>query len=225
MPKKYQRKQKKTLSSKQIANIAKKAVLGVAETKMLPRENSVTIGADSTAAVFSNLSQLATQGTDNEQRVGDSVLSTGLQFVYSIGAKTEAVDYFVRVILIMADSGEFTSATDTILTDTANDPISPTANDDQDILRSLSRKLFKVVYDKTHSIHKSSGGQGTSMLYRKNFFKLRNKRYFANDAGGDSRDLDNLRCYVFVRDKQGGTIAAGQDINFQLYTRYYYKDM
>lgn len=227
---KNQNKGKMPLSSRQVKavqKIATKSTLKVAETKMLPKEQAdQLIGPDDACAVFTDITQLATQGTDNEQRIGDHVISRGLQVQYSIeNTSANPFGYLVRVIACKAEAGELVNTTDTILTSTSNDPLAPVANTTQDILRSLNRKQMRVLYDRTHKVQSFTTTSTANLVMVKKFIKLNDKRTFLLDTAGDSRGLSNVRFYVIVRDCGGATVSAGNDINFNLYTRYYYKDV
>lgn len=221
---------KSMLSRRQIASIAKKAIYKQAETKMKSTEtDAVAIGADDQSYVINTLSTVA-QGSDNENRIGDSILQTGIQFKYCITMSqvSYANPVAVRVVFYKSDKDVFNSTSANFLVSTANEPVAPTANDNLDIVRSLNRKqLNRILYDKTHMIGSSNTGlqKGPVAVYRTVFKKLYNKKvYFPNDASTES-EHDNIRCLVIVRDAAGGTATAGQaDIDFTLMTRFYYKD-
>lgn len=219
---------KSVLSSKQIANIARRAIHKEAETKMKSTEtDAVAIGPDDACYLVNNLSTVA-QGSDNENRVGDSLLQTGIQFKYYIDNRSTAgSNYAVRVVFYKADKDKFNATTDSFLVSTGNEPLAPTGNDNLDIVRSLNRKqLNSVLYDKTHIVTPigTTYNKGTSVVFRTIFKKLHNKKvYFPNDASTET-EHDNIRCLVIVRSTHGGTIVDGNDINFTLMSRFYYKD-
>lgn len=211
--------------TKAIKKIATKSIMRTAETKMLPVEHlDQKIGPDDACMVFSDLNQIS-QGSDNENRIGDEIIQRGLQMCYSVGVSTASeYYYFIRVLLVSADKGEGDSTSDTFLTSTANEPKVCTANDSMDILRSINRKQLKVHFDKVHSL-RGGVNSGPNHTHYKKFLKLRGKRYFPNDASNESEHATNLRLVVIVRDSDGNTIPAGNDINFNFYSRYYYKDI
>lgn len=213
------------LSAKQVANIARKALMKQAETKMYPVENqNLTLGPDDVGYMILDIDNPA-QGTDNEQRVGDKILGRGLQFKYNIANKSANRSYFVRVVVFQAQNEEFTAITDGgLLLNTANEPIGLTANSLQDIQRSLNRKEFqRVFYDKVHKLGKDAGGNTTDFLYVNKFFKLKDRRTFPRDTNDQSENR-NFRIMFIVRDSQGATVGVDQDIQVTAYTRYYYKD-
>lgn len=215
----------KVLSTKQVANIAKRAIHKEAETKMKSQEVSAqAIGPDDAGYINNGISTIA-QGSDNENRVGDSLLQTGLQFRYFI-ENNGGRHYMVRVILFKTRKDEYNNAsTSEFLLSTANEPLTLTANDQLDIVRSFNRKsIGKVLYDRVHQIADSASTNGYATIFNTKFFKLGNKKvHFPKDSATET-DYDNIRMLCIVRDASGGAIAAGNDIKFTLMTRYYYKD-
>lgn len=235
MPRKYKKtnykrkgKGRMPLSSSQakaVQRIATKSIIRKAETKMLPLEqSSIAIGPDDAGFLYT-LSNLATQGVDNEQRIGDKVMSTGLQLKYRIANNNANRDYYVRCVVFKSDFGELDDSADSFLVDTANVAKTLTANDVDDILLSLNRKQMKVLYDNVHIVSKTGATAGPNRFLKPviKFFKLKENRVFLTDTNGESQN-NNIRFLIFVRDSVSGTVAAGNDIDFSLFSRYYYKD-
>lgn len=221
---------KSMLSRKQIASIAKRAIHREAETKMKSTEtDAVAIGPDDQSYIVNTISTVA-QGSDNENRIGDSILQTGVQFKYyfTMSQSSYANPVAVRIVFFKSDKDTFNATTSNFLVSTSNEPTACTANDNLDIVRSLNRKqLNRILYDKTHVIASgnSSTQKGAPVIFRTVFKKLYNKKvYFPSDASTES-EHDNIRCLVIVRDASGATATAGAaDIDFTLMTRFYYKD-
>lgn len=224
--KKFNNPTKRVLNVKKIVE---QTLMKKSETKMLPIERDDTTFDGNTAGIIYELSQLATQGTDNEQRIGDIVISTGLQLKFLLTSNNISRDYWMRVIVYNADRSEFTANTDNFLINTANEPKALTANDLSDILSSLNRKqLGRVLMDKTFSVvskpQTGSGGTPNNAVAIKfsKFFKLpKTKRNFAVDSSGES-ERGNLRVLYVMRAKEG--TGAADDFIFTQYSRYYYKD-
>lgn len=226
----YKAKGKLPLSSSQvkaIQKIATKSILKQAETKFKAVElDAQAIGPDDTCYLFDNLSDIS-QGSDNESRVGDKILGTGLQLKWMMeNTSANPFNYLVRMILFSARDGEFDATTDSFLVNTSNEPIAPTANDNMDVVRSLNRKEFKVLMDKNYSISSqtTSTGNGVGVRYGSPFFKFKHTRHFERDANATSVD-NNLRLLIIVRDVGGTAVAAGNDIALTINSRYYYKDV
>lgn len=215
----------KVLSTRQVANIAKRAVMKAAETKYIGATyDNIQIGPDD-VCYLGDVTTLATQGTDNHERIGDSVTSTGLQLKYKIANNNVNRDYYVRFVVFKSDKDELNAITDNFLTNNAGDLLSFTANDDRDLLFSLNRKEMTVLMDKTYLVGKTGSTNLRSAIYCQNkFFKLRGKRFFPVDTDGQSEN-DNIRFLVVVRDSVGGTVSAGNDIDFLLQSRYFFKDI
>lgn len=227
--KKYTRKSKLPLSKAQYKAVQKasqKAIMKQAETKYKATElDAEPIGPDDQCYVFSNLSNLA-QGTDNEQRIGDRVIGTGLHLKYMIELPTTSATnqhYLVRMILINADESEYINPSDQFIVNTAGDRISFTANDNMDVVRSLNRKKFKVLMDKNFSLSYSQAGNGIPVRYGTKFFKFKHDRLFSLDANTSSSH-NNLHLVVLCRSASGATVGAGEDIKLTVNARYYYKD-
>lgn len=225
----YKNKSKMPLSASQvkaIEKIATRSVMRRSETKFKATElDAQAIGPDDACYIFDNISDIA-QGIDNEQRIGDRLLGTGLQLKYMFESDNiNGVNYLVRMVLLSAEFDEFDATTDEFLVNSSNEPLACTGNDNMDVLRSLNRKGYKVLWDKNLSIQgvSSSGGNVPGVRYGTKFFKFKHNRLFDKDTATDSQD-NNLRLLVIVRDAGGATIAADQDIKLTINTRYYYKD-
>lgn len=239
MPRKksnYKNKSKASmpLSSSQVKavqKIATKSIMKKAETKMFPSEvvdEGIASGTDA-SVVFSDIDAVV-QGTDNENRIGDSIVPRGLQYKYFLSANTSMQSpAYARVIMIEAKNAEFAATTSNLLLDTSNEPLAPTAGDRTDIIRSLNRKEFRVLYDKVHSLQPFTSsttnalGTGVPTLYRQGFIKLSGVRKWATDTGNEAENR-NIRCYVIVRDAYNNPGTDAANLRFELFTRYYYKD-
>lgn len=212
---------------KAIQKIATKSVLRQSETKFKATElDAQAIGPDDACYLFDNLSDIA-QGSDNETRIGDKILGTGIQLKWMMECTSaNPFNYLVRLVLLAARDGEFDATTDSFLVNTSNEPIAPTANDNMDVVRSLNRKEYKVLMDKNYSISSqtTSTGNGVGVRYGSPFFKFKHNRHFERDANATSVD-NNLRLLVIVRDVGGSAVAADNDIALTINSRYYYKDL
>lgn len=224
------RKSKLPLSKAQYKAVQKattKAIMKVAETKFTANElDAQAIGPDDACYIFDNLSNVA-QGTDHEQRIGDRILGTGILLKYMFECTSaNPFNYLVRMVLLSAKEGEFTAITDNFLNNTAGEPLAPTANDNMDVVRSLNRKEYKVLFDKNFSISSqtTTTGNGVGIRYGTKFFKFKHTRLFPRDANAYS-DNDNIRLLIIVRDVGGSAVAAGNDIALTINSRYYYKDV
>lgn len=198
-----------------------------AETKMKATElDAQLIGPDDACYIFDGLTNIA-QGSDNEQRIGDKVNSTGLQIKWMLECQSaNPFNYLVRIILIKVKDQEFSATTDNFLVNTANEPLAFTGNDNVDVLRSLNKKEYSVLWDKNFSISSQTSATGNSVgvRYGTRFFRLKDARFFAADANAYSAE-GNLRLVIAVRDVGGDTVAAGNDIALTCHSRYYYKDL
>lgn len=221
----YRTKKRMPNIERQVNRILNKKV----ETKMLPIETDDTTWDGNTAGYVYSVSSLATQGVDNEQRIGDVVNSIGLQYKFLLTSNNISRDYWMRVIVYSSERSEFDDNADNFLIDTANTPKALTANDLSDILSSLNRKqMGKIYMDKTFSIvakpQTGSGGtpnNAVAIKFAKYFKCYGTKRIFSTDASGES-EKGNLRILYVLRAKEG--TGAVDDFIFTQYTRYYYKD-
>lgn len=223
------RKSKLPLSKAQYKAVQKattKALMKQSETKFKATElDAQPIGPDDACYIFDSLSSIA-QGIDNEQRIGDRIIGTGIQLKYMFECTSaNPINYLVRMMLISCREGEFGATTDNFLVNASNEPLAPVANDNMDVVRSLNRKEYKVLLDRNFSISSqtTSTGNGVGVRYGTKFFKFKHNRAFKQDANSTSED-DNLRLIIIVRDVGGGAVSAGNDIALTVNARYYYKD-
>lgn len=211
---------------KAVQKATTKALMKQSETKFKANElDAQAIGPDDACYVFNDLSSIA-QGIDNEQRIGDRIVGTGIQLKYMFECTSaNPINYLVRMMLISCREGEFDATTDNFLVNTSNEPLAPVANDNMDVVRSLNRKEYKVLLDRNFSISSqtTSTGNGVGIRYGTKFFKFKHNRAFKSDANSTSEE-DNLRLIIIVRDVGGSSVAAGNDIALTINSRYYYKD-
>lgn len=224
-------KNSSSMSKAQIEKIAIKAVSKKAETKMYSVENvSEAVASSVQGQIWHNLDDVA-QGTDHENRIGDSIQPIGFQAKMFLTANTSnQVPAMVRCVIFDARQGEFASIGSNFITDTAQEPTTLTAGDRTDIIKSLNRReLGKVYYDKTFHIAPftsaitNSLGNGRSTIYKNLFFKLRGKRTWSTDTSNES-EFKNLRVLFIVRDSYNNPGTDQASIRVELFTRYYYKD-
>jgi len=215
---------KKQTLVKKVATMAQRMIMNKAETKMFPKENANTaLGPDDVGYLILDIDN-PVQGLDNEARTGDKIQGIALQVKYNIGSLTTSRCYFVRVVIFQARQDEFDGTNDAFLLNTANEPLTLTANSLQDIQRSLNRKqMQRVFYDKVHKIGKAGGGNTTEYIFRNKFFKFNTPRIFPSDSNDQSEER-NFRILFIVRDSQSGSVAADNDVQVTVFSRYYYKD-
>lgn len=231
--KKGARKSNKLTPAK-VQSMIKKTIYKEAETKLYPLETALSLGANQGQMV--NVSGVATQGTDNEQRIGDIIRGIGLEIRFMLKS-VRALPYggLIRVVVFRSSRNEFSTINDNLMLSTSNEPIQLTTDDTTDFIRSLNRKQFNaVLLDKTFKISSYdydtnpttpiSVGQGTKdfITYRK-FFKFNSKHLFPVDGSGEA-EINNLRVMFIYRQANNNTTTAG-DIIGELMTRFYYKDI
>lgn len=226
--KKGARKSNKLTPAK-VQSMIKKTIYKTAETKLYALETAIALGANQGQMI--NVSGISTQGTDNEQRIGDLINGIGLelrlilQSNFTIAATGPAA--VIRMVVFRSSRNEFSTINDNLMLTTANEPTQLTTDDATDLIRSLNKKQFNsILYDKSFkisAIDNANSGQGTKdhIILRK-FFKFNSKHLFPVDGSGEA-EVNNLRVMFIYRLTASGATQAN-NITGELMTRFYYKD-
>lgn len=229
--KKGARKSNKLTPAK-VQSMIKKTIYKEAETKLYPVETAIALGANQGQMI--SVSNISTQGTDNEQRIGDIIRGIGLELRLILKASNRNIqNSVVRMVVFRSSRNEFSTINDNLMLTTANEPTQLTTDDATDLIRSLNRKqLNSVLYDKSFKIAPGdfdnvsgwSVGQGTKdFITLRKFFKFSSKHLFPVDGSGEA-EINNLRVMFIYRQISGGASTAS-DITGELMSRFYYKDI
>lgn len=226
MPRKMYKKRtykKRSKADSKIAKIAKNVVLRNTETKRwlitTPTEQSLS---SAVTTVIDELSQVALGSSQPNLRDGNSIMPLSMNFKYLL-YNNAAVPVYVRVVLYLADAGEFSATTDSFLLNNDSEPTTLTAEGLADIVSPLNVQDLKIKYDRIHLI--SGLGDSTSVEGANGMFtcKLPNrKRIFALGDSGDSV-RDNLRVAFIVRSADNDTTASIVEGTWSI--NYLYKDV
>lgn len=221
-------KKSNKLTPAKVQSMIKKTIYKQSETKMFPLETTFSSLTNALQGQIINISQVATQGTDNEQRIGDRIRAIGCEFRFILSQTNGDANAHVRVILYISNRNEFSTNNDAILLSTSNEPIQLTAGDATDLIRSVNKKQVKVLFDKQFILSKAdvdnagtgAVGNGNSpyKMYRK-FFKLNHDMLFPVDGSGEA-ERGNVRLLFVSRN----VASATHQVDGECMTRFYYKD-
>jgi len=216
----YRKKRGYKKTSKNLVRTIAKVLKGKAETKFIGTqalEESVSSAVQ--AVIHTDISQIA-GGSGNTERVGDKISPYGVWLSYILH-NNSAIPIYVRVIMVEANDGAFTTIGSNWLMDQAGDPQALTAERLSDINFTLNKHEFKVLYDKVHRIAGLGDGTGIETIMRKRLVKLRGNRTFQDASSADSKNR-NVRLLTIARGADNDTTANVVEMTFS--TKYYYKD-
>lgn len=202
----YKKKSSKT--DKKIAKIAKNVVMRNLETKRwlitTPVEQSLS---SAVTCVIDELSQVSLGSSQPNLRDGNSILPLSMNFKYLL-YNNAAVPVYVRVILYLAEGGEFSATNNNFLLNNDSEPTTLTAESLADIVTPLNVQDMKVKYDRIHLI--AGLGDATALEGTSGMFTCKlpqRKRIFALGDTGDSVK-DNLRVAFIVRSADNDATAS-----------------
>lgn len=191
--------------AKAVRKIAKAAVKSQAETKFVTRlvEDNVQHNSQISAGDFQQLVPLITQGTDDWQRIGDSIRPTslvvrGLLSADNTYTTTNRV-MLVRVVIVSAKATKNLTATTSLWTNYANTLLQPNLDsgtqvvpfvgNQPELLYPVNRDQFIVHMDKVFKISPCSNDAGeeenpaSTRMWMK---KIKLPKKFTYDTGIDS---------------------------------------